>query len=49
MNEVLLASRKELAEAYQLALMRGHVNEAIFWRNELIDRTVKIVNQITKE
>ena len=47
MSEVLLASRREIAEAYQVALARGQVNEAAFWRAELLDRTVAIVNLIT--
>ena len=44
MSEVLLASRREVSEAYQTALRRGQYDLAMFWRVELIDRTVAILN-----
>ncbi len=49
MNTVLMASRREIEEAYKLALWREDYQLAEFWRLELIDRTVALVNQITKE
>jgi len=49
MNSVLAASRRELVEAYKLALWRGDYELAEFWRNELLDRTVSLLNDITKE
>lgn len=49
MNSLLEASRVELKEAYELALWRGDYVMAKFWRQELIDRTVSLMNQITEE
>jgi hypothetical protein len=49
MNSLLEASRKEIQEAYKLALWREDYALAEFWRNELIDRTVSLVNKITEE
>ena len=49
MNSLLEASRKELQEAYNLALWRGDYDLAAFWRQELIDRTVTLVNKINEE
>lgn len=46
---VLLASRKELAEAYKLAVLRGDLELALFWRAELVQKTVQIMNEHTKE
>jgi len=48
-SKVLLASRKELAEAYKLAVLRGDLEEALFWRTELLQKTVQILNLHTKE
>ena len=47
MNKALLASRKELREAYLEALQRGQIDLAIYWRNELIVRTVQVLNDNT--
>ena len=49
MKSVLEASRKELREAYQLALWREDYDLAAFWRQELLDRTVTLVNKINEE
>ena len=49
MNSVVAASRQEILEAYKMALMKEDYPLAEFWRAELIDRTVLLVNQITKE
>jgi len=49
MSSLLEASRKELTEAYKLALWRYDFEEAAFWRAELIDRTVALVNKITED
>jgi len=49
MDSILLASRREVEEAYKLALWREDYQLAEFWRAELIDRTVALVNQITKD
>jgi len=48
MSKVLLASRKEIQEAYLQALQRGQIDLALYWRNELIDRTVQVINDITQ-
>jgi hypothetical protein len=49
MNSPLEASRVELREAYLLALWREDYEMANFWRQELIDRTVSLMNKITEE
>lgn len=49
MNSVVAASRQEVFEAYKMALMREDYSLAEFWRAELIDRTVLLLNQITEE
>jgi len=49
MNSVVAASRQEILEAYKMALMKDDYDLAEFWKAELIDRTVLLVNQITKE
>ena len=49
MNSLLEASRIELREAYLLAVWREDYAMANFWRNELINRTVQLMNQITEE
>lgn len=49
MGSILEASRRELTEAYNLALWKNDFEMAAFWRAELIDRTVALVNKITEE
>ena len=46
MSSPLEASRLEITEAYKLALWREDYELAAFWRQELIDRTVALANQI---